>query len=48
MESVTTAGALSGFRPRRMPSLLLACPAPEGALQRYRKPLWRAFKSGAS
>ena len=45
LECVTTPGTLSGFRPRRMPSLQVACPANAGALQRYRNPLWRAFKA---
>jgi hypothetical protein len=48
LECVTTPGAMSGFRPRPMPPMLLACPTTDGALPRYRKPLWRPFKSGAS
>jgi hypothetical protein len=37
-----------GFRPRRMPTLQVACPASDGATQRYREPLWRAFKAERS
>ena len=48
LECVTTPGTMSGLRPRPMPSLLLACPSSDGAEQRYRKPLWRAFKAGPS
>lgn len=48
LDCVTTPGTMSGFHPRPMPSLLLPCPASDGALQRYRKPLWRAFKAGPS
>ena len=47
-ECVTSPGAMSGFRPRRMPALRVACPASEGAAQRYRKPLWRPFKEDTS
>jgi len=47
-ECVTTPGTISEFRPRPMPSLLLACPSSDGARQRYRKPLWRTFKAGPS
>ena len=35
--------ALVEFEPRRMPALQLACPAKDGAAQRYRMPLWRDF-----
>jgi len=37
---------MSGFNPRRMPMLRVACPSGDGE-QRYRKPLWRTFKPGA-
>jgi hypothetical protein len=47
-ECVTSPGTMSGFHPRRMPALRVACPASEGAAQRYRKPLWRPFKEGTS
>jgi hypothetical protein len=36
---------LSAFEPRRMPALQLACPAKDGAAQRYRMPLWRDLKA---
>lgn len=45
-DCVATPGTMSGFHPRRMPALRVACPASEGATQRYRKPLWRPFKEG--
>jgi len=48
LDCVTTPGTMSGFHPRPMPSLLLACPSSDGAQQRYRKPLWRTFKAGPS
>ena len=47
-ECVTTPGTMSGFHPRRMPALGVACPASEGEAQRYRKPLWRPFEAGRS
>jgi hypothetical protein len=47
-DCVATPGTMSGFHPRRMPALHVACPASEGAAQRYRKPLWRPFKAGTS
>ena len=45
---VSTPGVNSGFDPRRMPSLALACPAQDGAEQRYRGPLWRPFRASAT
>lgn len=45
-QCVTSPGAVSGFLPRRMPSLAVACPAKEGVAQRYRGPLWRPFRPG--
>jgi hypothetical protein len=48
LECVTTRGTMSGFHPRPMPSLLLACTSSDAARQRYRKPLWRAFETGSS
>ena len=47
-ECVATPGTMSGFHPRRMLALRIACPAGDGAPQRYRMPLWRAFKEGPS
>jgi hypothetical protein len=44
-DCVTTPGTMSGFNPRRMPMLRVACPSGDGMEQRYRKPLWRSFKS---
>ena len=46
-ECVSTPGSMSGFNPRRMPVLRLACPS-DGMEQRYRKPLWRTFKRGTT
>jgi hypothetical protein len=46
-ECVTSPGTTSGFQPRRMPPLPVACPAAAGAAQRYREPLWRPFKAGS-
>jgi hypothetical protein len=43
-DCVTTPGTMSGFNPRRMPMLRVACPSGDGMEQRYRKPLWRSFK----
>jgi hypothetical protein len=45
-ECITTPATMSGFHPRSMPSLRVACPAGDDAPQRYRMPLWRAFKEG--
>lgn len=45
---VSTPAVNSGFHPRHMPSLAVACPAKEGAAQRYRGPLWRPFKPAAT
>ena len=47
-DCVASPGTMSGFHPRRMPALQVACPASAGAPQRYRKPLWRAFKAKRS
>lgn len=47
-ECITSPGTMSGFHPRRMPELRVACPATDGAAQRYRVPLWRAFKGEPS
>ena len=43
-ECITSPGTMSGFHPRRMPELRIACPASENTAQRYREPLWRPFK----
>ena len=44
-ECITTPAEMPKLKPRRMPELPLACPAPaEGAVQRYRMPLWRLFE----
>ena len=42
---ITSPGTVPPLVPRRMPALRIACPASEGAAQRYRKPLWRPFKA---
>lgn len=47
-ECVTSPGTFSGFHPRRMPELRIACPTSGGASQRYREPLWRAFRAKRS
>lgn len=47
-DCVASPGTMSGFHPRRMPALRVACPASDGAPQRYREPLWRAFKAKRS
>ncbi len=47
-DCVTSPGTMSGFHPRRMPALRVACPSSDGAPQRYREPLWRAFKAKRS
>jgi hypothetical protein len=42
-------GEIPKLDPRRMPQLRLACPGDQdGAAQRYRLPLWRAFEGMAS
>jgi hypothetical protein len=46
-ECITSPGTTSGFQPRCMPPLPVACPALDGAAQRYREPLWRPFKAGS-
>ena len=43
---IASPGTVPPLVPRRMPALHIACPASEGAAQRYRKPLWRPFKAG--
>jgi hypothetical protein len=45
LECVDGPVAPAAIRPRPLPALPLACPAPrEGAVQRYRMPLWRLFE----
>jgi hypothetical protein len=43
-ECVTSTGTTPGLHPRRLPELRLACAVTEGAAQRYRLPLWRAYE----
>jgi len=45
---ITNPGTMSGFHPRRMPALRIACPANAGGAQRYRMPLWRDFEGKRS
>ena len=42
-ECTEAPGTMSGFHPRAMPALQVACPATYGSAQRYRKALWRPF-----
>jgi hypothetical protein len=46
-ECVEAPGTMSGFHPRAMPMLRVACPTADGTGQRYRKPLWRSFDAVA-
>jgi hypothetical protein len=44
LDLFTSEGAPSELEPHAMPASPLACPAQEGATQRYRMPLWRKFQ----